>query len=183
MENVKNSSLSCWGVNFLPQNSPPASPTLLSLSLSLLLPGCSGYPPLTWGQSLPLSSGPAILLCLSYHIKLFLYLILPIIHEQAISPFLGEKDIFFFTCLSLLVFQLPSPFLISSLLMTPVPLLQLSLSLFFFFFFVFLRTYPWHMKVLRLGVKSDLQLLAYTTATATPDPSHICDLCRSLRQH
>lgn len=27
-----------------------------------------------------------------------------------------------------------------------------------------------------------LQLLAYTIAIATPDPSHICDLCQSLRQ-
>ena len=32
------------------------------------------------------------------------------------------------------------------------------------------------MEVPRLGVKSELRLLAYTTATATPDPSHICDL-------
>ena len=30
-----------------------------------------------------------------------------------------------------------------------------------------------------LGVKSKLQLLAYTTATETPDPSHICNLYRS----
>ena len=28
----------------------------------------------------------------------------------------------------------------------------------------------------RLGVKSDLQLPTYTTATATPDPSCVCDL-------
>ena len=38
-----------------------------------------------------------------------------------------------------------------------------------------------HMEVPRLGVKSELQLLAYTTATATLDPSRICDLCWSLR--
>ena len=31
------------------------------------------------------------------------------------------------------------------------------------------------MKVPRLGVESELQPLAYTTATATPDPSHVCD--------
>ena len=30
------------------------------------------------------------------------------------------------------------------------------------------------------GVKSELQLLAYTTAMATPDPSHVCDLHRIL---
>ena len=28
----------------------------------------------------------------------------------------------------------------------------------------------------------ELQVLAYATATATPDPSHICDLHHSLRQ-
>ena len=32
------------------------------------------------------------------------------------------------------------------------------------------------MEVPRLGVKSELWLLAYTTATATPDMSCVCDL-------
>ena len=32
------------------------------------------------------------------------------------------------------------------------------------------------------GVKSELQLTAYTTATARQDPSHICDLRHSSRQ-
>ena len=32
------------------------------------------------------------------------------------------------------------------------------------------------MEVLKLGVESELYLLAYATATATPDPSLICDL-------
>ena len=32
------------------------------------------------------------------------------------------------------------------------------------------------MDVPRLEVKWELQLLAYTPATAMPDPSHICDL-------
>ena len=31
----------------------------------------------------------------------------------------------------------------------------------------------WHMYVPRLWVQSELQLPAYTTATATPNPSHI----------
>ena len=31
--------------------------------------------------------------------------------------------------------------------------------------FVFLGLHPWHMEVPRLGVKSELQLPAYTTAT------------------
>ena len=32
------------------------------------------------------------------------------------------------------------------------------------------------MEVSRLGIQSQLQLLACATATATSDPSHICDL-------
>ena len=40
-----------------------------------------------------------------------------------------------------------------------------------------------HMEVPRLGVESELQLPAYTTATATPDPSHVCDLHHSSQQH
>ena len=39
------------------------------------------------------------------------------------------------------------------------------------------------MEVLRLGVESELQLLAYTTVTATQDPSHVCDLHHSSWQH
>ena len=34
---------------------------------------------------------------------------------------------------------------------------------------------PWHMDVPRLGVKRELQLPAYATATATWDPSPVCD--------
>ena len=37
--------------------------------------------------------------------------------------------------------------------------------------FWFLGLHLWHMEVPRLGVKSELQLPAYTTATATPDLS------------
>ena len=36
-----------------------------------------------------------------------------------------------------------------------------------FFFSVFLGLYLWHMEVPRLGIESELQLPAYTTATAT----------------
>ena len=39
------------------------------------------------------------------------------------------------------------------------------------------------MEVPRLGVKSELQLPAYTTATAMRDPSLICDLHHSSLQH
>ena len=38
------------------------------------------------------------------------------------------------------------------------------------------------MEVSGLEVKLELQLQAYTTAIATPDPSHICDLQHSLQQ-
>ena len=49
----------------------------------------------------------------------------------------------------------------------------------FFFFFVFLGPYLYHVEVPRVGVKLELQLPAYTTATATWDPSHICNLFHS----
>ena len=39
------------------------------------------------------------------------------------------------------------------------------------------------MEVPRLGVQLELQLPAYARATARPDPSHVCDLLHSSRQH
>ena len=39
------------------------------------------------------------------------------------------------------------------------------------------------MEVPRRAVKSELWLLAYATATATPDLSHNYDLCSSWLQH
>ena len=50
-----------------------------------------------------------------------------------------------------------------------------SLSLSLSFFFLLLGPHPWHMEVPRLGVELELQLLAYTTATALWDLSCICD--------
>ena len=47
---------------------------------------------------------------------------------------------------------------------------------------VFLGPHPQHVEVPRLGVESELQLPAYSTAPAMPDPSHICDLHLSSRQ-
>ena len=38
------------------------------------------------------------------------------------------------------------------------------------------------MEVPKLGVKLELQLLAYTTATETQDPSLVCDLHHSSQQ-
>ena len=62
-----------------------------------------------------------------------------------------------------------------------------SPSFFFFFFFfclfVFLGLHLWCMEAPRPGVQSELHLLAYTTATAMPHPSRICNLHHSSRQH
>ena len=54
-----------------------------------------------------------------------------------------------------------------------------------FFFFVFLGPHPQPMEVPRLGVQSELQVPAYTTATATTtwDQSHVCNLHHSSRPH
>ena len=53
---------------------------------------------------------------------------------------------------------------------------------FFFFFLLFLEPHPQHMEVPRLGVQSQLKLLASTTATAMQDPSRVCDRRHSSRQ-
>ena len=73
----------------------------------------------------------------------------------------NDKDLFFFS------FLLPSflSFLSASFLPS------------------FLGPYLLRMEVPRLGVKLELQLPAYTTATAMPDPSRICNLHCSLWQH
>ena len=47
---------------------------------------------------------------------------------------------------------------------------------------VFLGQHLQHMEVRRLRAESELQLLIYTTATATPDPSHVCNLHHSSWQ-
>ena len=63
------------------------------------------------------------------------------------------------------------------------------LFLFFIFYFIYLFIYlfmycflgphPQHVEVPRLGVQLELQLLAYATATAMEDLSHVCDLYHS----
>ena len=50
------------------------------------------------------------------------------------------------------------------------------------FFFFFLGPHPRHMEVPRLGAELELHLPAYTTATATRDPSCICNLRCNVRQ-
>ena len=54
-----------------------------------------------------------------------------------------------------------------------------SFFLFMSALLLFLGPHPWHMEVPRLGVKSELQLPAYATATAMPDPSCLYDLHHS----
>ena len=51
-----------------------------------------------------------------------------------------------------------------------------------FFLFFFLGPHQWHMEVPRLGVESELKMVVYTTAMATPGPSHICKLHCSLQK-
>ena len=50
---------------------------------------------------------------------------------------------------------------------------------------LFLGLHPQHMEIPKLGVESELQLLAYSTATATAmwDRSHVCNLHHNSRQH
>ena len=68
--------------------------------------------------------------------------------------------------------------------MTQIELIRVPSSNFFLFlfFFFFLGPHSQHMDVPRLGVKSELQLAAYTTATATPDLSLACALDQSSQQ-
>ena len=59
-----------------------------------------------------------------------------------------------------------------------------SLTGFFAFYciYLFLGPHPQHIEVPRLGVQSEPQLPAYTTAIATRDPSFVFDLHHSLWQ-
>ena len=52
----------------------------------------------------------------------------------------------------------------------------------FVFCFCFLRPHLQHTAVPRLGVTPEPQLLAYTTAIATGDPSFVCDIHHSSQQ-
>ena len=51
------------------------------------------------------------------------------------------------------------------------------------FIIFFLGPHPRQMEVPRIGVKSELQLLAYAATTAIPVPSLVCDLQHSSWQH
>ena len=64
----------------------------------------------------------------------------------------------------------------------PRMLIRDSMPRDFFFFFLFVGPYLRHMEVPKPEVKSVLQLPAYTTATATQDPSLVYYLHHSLQQ-
>ena len=76
--------------------------------------------------------------------------------KESLSPWCGNRLRFLFTSFSFFLF-----------------------FFFFFFFFCFLGAHSQHMEAC---IESELQLLAYTTATARQDPSCICDLHHSSRQ-
>jgi len=72
----------------------------------------------------------------------------------------------------------------ASILLELVSMCQNEDDIFIFLFcFVFLGPFPRHMEVLRLGVQSQLQQPAYTSATAMPDLRHIFNLHHSSWQH
>ena len=56
-------------------------------------------------------------------------------------------------------------------------------SSFFLSFFFFLGLHPRHIEVPRIGAKLELQLPAYTTATATQDLSRVFNLHYSSQQY
>ena len=78
------------------------------------------------------------------------------------------------------------PVCLSLKLTKPVKLLQPSLLHVFCFLFLsfclFLEPLSRHMEVPRPGIQSELKPPAYTRATATPDPSRVCDPNHSSRQ-
>ena len=59
----------------------------------------------------------------------------------------------------------------------------MSLGISFFCLFCLLGQHLRHMEVPRLGVELELQMPAYTTATAMQDLSSVCDLHPSSWQH
>ena len=71
------------------------------------------------------------------------------------------------------VFSWQLKIMVGIVALTVIVLLILFIYL---FLSVFLGPHLQHRQVPRLGVESELQLPAYTTATAMPDLSCICDL-------
>ena len=59
---------------------------------------------------------------------------------------------------------------------------RIACLIYLFIYFCFLGAHMQHMASPRLGAELELRLPAYTTATAKPDPSCICDQHHSLWQ-
>ena len=93
-------------------------------------------------------------------------------HPEALSV---ETEKMFYAPLACLL--LPSSSTPRPIRGVTVPLLLL------YIYFCFLGPHPWHMEVPRLEVQSELQQPTYTTATATPDPSRVCNLHHNSQQH
>ena len=104
--------------------------------------------------------------------SLILFLVIAVILLFLLSCFLS---------VNLIVSSVPFFFLINRLYLILYPPLCTHIVSSIIFFF--LEPHLQHMEVLRLGVKSELRLSDYATATATPDPSCICKLLCSLQQH
>ena len=58
-------------------------------------------------------------------------------------------------------------------------IIYVCVYIYIYIYIFFLGPHLWHMEITRLGVQSELQLLAYTTATATPDLSGVWNLHHS----
>ena len=82
---------------------------------------------------------------------------------------------------SCIAMQLPSPIPMNQWISTTAWHMTLGKVGFFGLSF-FWGLHPRHMEVARVGVKSELQLPAYATDTATQDLSRIFDLHRSSQQ-
>ena len=95
------------------------------------------------------------------------------------SPHKAEQAVL---CLSDITRVPCSPLLPLAVFREPKFSIPRTLAILFFFFFVFLGPHLWPMEVPRLRVELELQLPVYTRATATRDPSRVCDLHHSSRQ-
>ena len=80
--------------------------------------------------------------------------------------------------------EIPITYMLSHPMLSHSSLRLFSQSLLFIYLFIycFLGLPLRHMEVPRLGVESELQLLVYATATATWDPSCVCNLYHTTRQ-
>ena len=81
-----------------------------------------------------------------------------------------SSTLFSFSIIVFFPFSFPFVWLISSLMPLWSEETLEIIFIFLTYLFCFLGLHLWHMDVPRLGVKSELQLSAYATATEVPDP-------------